>query len=182
MRSFTGLVVAGRHELAYVTFANGNNEIAVFDVAKGRAVKRFRTPGDRRRERRGLGPRGEIALSGTRGGISDLFLLDPCSGRVRQLTDDRFADLQPAWSPDGRTLAFASDRGGTDFDRLTYAPMRLATIDVESGTVRTLLVFEGAKHITPQFAPDARSLFLSPIATASVTSTGCRSRTTRSTR
>jgi hypothetical protein len=114
--------------------------------------------------RRRLGPTGQIALSGARGGISDIYLLDPSTARVRQLTNDRFADLQPAWSPDGRTIAFASDRGSTDFDRLMYGPMQLATIDVAACplgecAVRTLQVFHGAKHLTPQFAPDGRSLF-----------------------
>ena len=32
-------------------------------------------------------------------------------------------DIQPAWSPDGKTLAFATDRGpGTNFETLKYGP------------------------------------------------------------
>ena len=152
-------------QLAYVTIANGNNEIAIFDVARGHAVRRFALPGIGAVSDVAWGQRGEIALSGTRGGISDLFLLDPRSGHLRQLTNDRYADLQPAWSPDGRTLAFATDRAGTNLDKLTYGAMGLATIDVASCTtddscaVKLLPIFEGAKHITPQFAPDGHSLF-----------------------
>src|SRR5688572_31444819 len=32
------------------------------------------------------------------------------TGVVHQLTADAFADLHPAWSPDGRTIALATDR------------------------------------------------------------------------
>jgi hypothetical protein len=152
-------------QLAYVTFANGDNEIAIFDVARKRAVKRFNLGRVGAVSDVAWGPGGEIALAGTSGGISDIYLLDPRTGQLRQLTGDRFADLQPAWSPDGRTIAFATDRGGTDFDRLAYGPLQLATIDVATCPaagvcpVRLLPVFRGAKHITPQFAPDGRSLF-----------------------
>ena len=40
-----------------------------------------------------------------------LFLLDVPSGGVRQLTDGDADDGAPVWAPDGRRLAFISDRG-----------------------------------------------------------------------
>ena len=92
-----------------------------------------------------------IAFSGSKGGISDLYLYDLQSDRVEQLTNGREAELQPAWSPDGRTLAFVTDRGpGTDFTQLTFAPTRLATMDVASRAIRVLPGFVGARHINPQ--------------------------------
>jgi hypothetical protein len=151
-------------QLAYVTFANGDNEIAIFDIERKRAVKHFNLAGIGAVSDVAWGPSGELALSGTRGGISDIYLLDPKTGRVRQLTNDRFADLQPTWSPDGRTIAFTSDRGATDFERLTYGRLQLATIDLTACGqgpcgVRLLPVFHDAKHLSPQFSPDGRNLF-----------------------
>jgi imidazolonepropionase-like amidohydrolase/Tol biopolymer transport system component len=35
------------------------------------------------------------------------------SGTARRLTNDRFVEIDPTWSPDGRSLAFSSDRDGT---------------------------------------------------------------------
>ena len=94
------------------------------------------------------------------GGISDLYLVTLKGGAVRRLTNDRYAELHPAWSPDGKTLAFTTDRGpGTDFDALKYGPMNLALMDLSSGTVRQLDIFPGAKHINPQYAPDGRQLY-----------------------
>jgi Tol biopolymer transport system component/imidazolonepropionase-like amidohydrolase len=34
------------------------------------------------------------------------------SGVVRRLTNDRFVEMNPTWSPDGRSIAFSSDRDG----------------------------------------------------------------------
>jgi Tol biopolymer transport system component/imidazolonepropionase-like amidohydrolase len=35
------------------------------------------------------------------------------SGQANRLTNDRFVEIHPTWSPDGRSLAFSSDRDGT---------------------------------------------------------------------
>jgi len=93
------------------------------------------------------------------GGLSDLFLYDLEGDSLRRLTDDPFADLQPAWSPDGRTLAFATDRFDTDLARLQTAPYRIAMLDVGTGRVRPLAGFTGAKHLNPQWAPDGETLY-----------------------
>jgi serine/threonine protein kinase len=46
------------------------------------------------------------------GGMRDLFTASLDGGAAEPLTDDRPLDYDPAWSPDGRWLYFASDRGG----------------------------------------------------------------------
>src|SRR6266540_2941396 len=42
---------------------------------------------------------------------TNLWLVPYRGGRPRRLTHGRWSDTSPAWSPDGRTIAFASDRG-----------------------------------------------------------------------
>ena len=46
--------------------------------------------------------------------LGDLFLLDIGGGQARVLTSGVEWDMQPAFSPDGRKIAFTSDRGGGD--------------------------------------------------------------------
>ena len=50
----------------------------------------------------------------------------PTSGTLTPLTRDAFADLQPAWSPDGQRIAFATDRFSSQLDVLDIGPYRLA--------------------------------------------------------
>src|SRR5439155_796477 len=90
----------------------------------------------------------------------DLFLFDLNSKQVRQLTNDKYADLQPTFSPDGRTIAFVSDRGSEgSLDQLRFTGMSIATIDVETGRIRTLPLFAHSKSFDPHFAPDGESLY-----------------------
>ena len=147
---------------AYVVFADGDNQILVHDVRDNEVADRFRVAGVGAIKNTAWSPDGRsIAFSGIRGGISDLYVLDLATETVRQLTDDRYADLHPTWSPDGSTLAFATDRGpgGTDFEELSYAPMRLGLLDVTTGELDVRVPFPGAKHINPQYAPDGRTLY-----------------------
>jgi hypothetical protein len=147
---------------AFVTFVEGDNELAIFDVNRGRVVRRIGVEGVGALVNPAWSPDGRtIAFTGIKGGLSDLYVLDVETRQVRQLMSDRYADLQPAWSPDGRTLAFVTDRGpdGTNFETLEYGEMRLATIDVASAAITIVRPFVNAVHHNPQFSADGRSLY-----------------------
>ena len=100
-----------------------------------------------------------IAFSALVGGLSDLFVYDLATSSVRRLTTDAFAELQPAWSPDGRAIAFSTDRFSGNMRDLEIGNMRLAVMDVASGSVRSIGGFEDAKNINPQWAADGQSLY-----------------------
>jgi Tol biopolymer transport system component/imidazolonepropionase-like amidohydrolase len=46
--------------------------------------------------------------------LGDLYTMPVTGGRATRLTSGMATDLQARWSPDGRSIAFTSDRGGTD--------------------------------------------------------------------
>ena len=148
-------------KFAYVVYADGDNEIAILDVASRNVERRVKVAGVGALKDPAWSPDGRtIAFTGISGGISDLYLVDVDGGTARQLTNDRYADIQPVWSPDGRRIAFSSDRGpGTSFDRLTFAEPRLALYDLDSGEIETLTLFPDAKHVNPAWAPDGESLY-----------------------
>ncbi|MEM8598403.1 MAG: peptidase S9 [Bacteroidota bacterium] len=146
---------------AYVVFAEGDNEIAVLDVASRNVVQRLKVDGVTAIKDPAWGPDGEtIAFTGRKGGVSNLYTVTVDGGQARQLTNDRYTELQAQWSPDGRTLVYATDEvPETSFERLRFGPMRLALLDVESGEQTLLPHFDGAKHINPQWSPDGRSIY-----------------------
>ena len=61
--------------------------------------------------------------------VGDLWLADLATGGVSKLTDDPAIDMSPAFSPDGKTVAFVSDRGGkSDIWTITLANQKLAQV------------------------------------------------------
>ena len=78
----------------------------------------------------------------------DLYLVDSQGGEARQLTTNPYYDYAPVWSPDGKTLAFASDRQG-NFDIYTVSP---------DGGVPRRVTTHSAKETPWTFTPDGKSI------------------------
>jgi Tol biopolymer transport system component len=47
--------------------------------------------------------------------LGDIWVM-PVGGEPRNVTNDRYLDAEPAWSPDGTRLVYSSDRGGALLD------------------------------------------------------------------
>jgi hypothetical protein len=146
-------------KFAFIVFADGDHQISIIDINTRNVERRISVRGVGAVQSVSWSPDGgSLAFSGLGGGLSDLYLLDLASGNVRQLTNDRYANLHPAWSPDGRTIAFVTD-AATDLDGLVYGKMRIALFDVAANQSRLLDLFPSGKHVNPQFAPDGASLY-----------------------
>jgi hypothetical protein len=84
----------------------------------------------------------------TRGGFRDIRIVDVETGRFFAIAHDRAQDMQPSWSPDGKTVFFSSDRTGI---HNVYA------YDLETHDVRQITnVLFGA--FMPEVSPDGRTL------------------------
>jgi Tol biopolymer transport system component len=146
---------------AFIVYANGDNHITILNTANGDVVRRFQPDGVGAVYNVAWHPDGrQLVFTGGQGGVSDLYLADVETGRVRRLTNDKYADLQPNFSPDGRTIVFATDRHPeTSFERLTFGDLQIGMLDVQTGAVTVLQAFPTGKHINPQFSPDGRSVY-----------------------
>ena len=145
---------------AFVTYDQGENEIAIADVSSGNVEETYAVDGLGAVFGLAWSPGGErIAFSGSDGGVTDLYLLDLSSRDIEALTDDRYAEWHPEWSPDGSTLVFATDRGpATDLDILQFGEPGLGFLDVATGETEVRRYVD-SKHIDPAFGPDGQSLY-----------------------
>lgn len=86
----------------------------------------------------------------------DLWVLDLASGRHRRLTSDHAMVMQPAWSPDGRRIAFTGAVAEGD------AEPRLWVVDVDGATCDEVCAGEldVADPETVQWSDDGRGLLL----------------------
>ena len=54
----------------------------------------------------------QIAFASNRDGDNEIYVMDPDGGNLRRLTNNSDGDRDPVWSPDGKRIAFKSDRDG----------------------------------------------------------------------
>jgi hypothetical protein len=140
--------------------SGGRPVLDLYDVERARIEREVRLPQLGEILTPSLSPDGhQVVFSAVSGGLTDLFIYDLQTNSLVRLTADRFAELQPAWSPDGKTIAFATDRFTTKLDDLAIGPYGLALIDPATGHVSSVPGFEGAKHLNPQWSPDGASLY-----------------------
>jgi TolB protein len=85
----------------------------------------------------------KLAIVGSVDGVSEIFTATT-SGGLTRLTKDRHIDVGPSWSPDGRQIAFVSDRTG--------AP-QIYVMNADGSGVRRL-TYDGAYNTSPSWSPD----------------------------
>jgi Tol biopolymer transport system component len=83
----------------------------------------------------------------TSGGLH-LYAVDAQGNDVRQLTHGESADHDPAWSPDGREIAFVREVGADKF---------IAVLDFDSGAIRRITA-ETFSAFDPAWSPDGERI------------------------
>jgi len=83
-----------------------------------------------------------------------IFVADVASGKSRQLTDGVHYEHSIAWSPEGREIAYVSNRAQDDDQFFNYD---LFTLDSTTGESRQLTATESAEY-RPHYSPDGKSI------------------------
>ncbi|HEU5304503.1 MAG TPA: DPP IV N-terminal domain-containing protein [Gemmatimonadales bacterium] len=145
--------------LAFAAKRGARDVIVIVDVKRNKEVERIELKLSGVTTPAWSPDGGELVFTGYDGGQSDLFVISRDGSGLRRLTQDKYADLHPVWSPDGKTIAFATDRGAeTNFKTLAIGNMRIALYDLDTGAVEVLDQMERGKNVSPQWAPDGRSV------------------------
>lgn len=144
--------------LAFTAQRAGRDVLYLLDVATRKTRRRVDLPLDAVTAPSFSPDDRRMVFSGTMGGVTDLYVIDVDGKNLRRLTNDIFGDLQPSWSPDGKKIAFASDRAPpTDLAKLYFAKWQIALIDAETGAVE-IVPGQAGHNLNPSWSPDGRSI------------------------
>ncbi len=103
-----------------------------------------------------------IAFAAVKDGRSDLYVVAP-DGALTRLTDDTWDEKEPCWAPDGKRIAFSSDRGNPVVllanppEAGAFGATSIWEIDVETKATRKVVDTSGQDSY-PTWAPDGQSL------------------------
>ena len=86
---------------------------------------------------------------------TDLFMADLGTGEIRDLVRREGIDTTPRFSPDGRTIAFLSTEGSTEWIANWY----LCTVPAGGGAPLNLIPDFGEFLFSPQWSPDGRTIY-----------------------
>jgi TolB protein len=129
----------------YVSYRDGNPRLYAADVNCHQQPRGCRFNDERIMRSAGFGswppswsPDGRtLAFTATLRGDTELFLAESncptvstdCMENIRRITDNTFADYAPVWSPNGKQIAFISNRDGVN---------ELYLLDIATDEIRRL--------------------------------------------
>lgn len=145
-----GQAWAGSRQLAFISNRDGNDKTYILDVDHllERKLSDLRVSGCCL----SWSPDGETLtlVSDGSGGNSDIYLINPLGHNLRQLTRTSRQDGAPVWSPDGKQIAFVSNRDGN---------FEIYVMNADGSEQRRVLHTDWPDY-SPVWSPDGTTLAL----------------------
>ncbi len=92
---------------------------------------------------------GKIVFTSNRTGNDEIFIMKPDGSEQTNLTNNPLHDSSPAWSPDGRKIAFVRYDGSSSFD--------IYTMNID-GSNQVRLTNAGTSSYWPNWSPDGTKI------------------------
>ncbi len=148
---------------AFVGVSKGNNILIIKEAETGKTVLETEIDGLPAFTNPAWSPDGKtIVMTGLFEGQVDLYAFDVKTRKIRQLTNDPYSEMQPAWAADGKKIVFATDRLSYEKGRYNGKfTFNLATIDPDGGNPENIEVFPGADNLNPKLDTAGNIIFMS---------------------
>jgi hypothetical protein len=147
-------------KFAFSVFSKGRNRMLVVDVPDGRIVNDISMGKAEQFSNLSWSPDGKnVVFQGLSEGQSDLYMYNFDSKKVTQLTNDKYSDYQPNFSKDGKRVILSSDRATYDTKLSQDITFNLAELDIATGKVTDIKVFDGANNLNPQYSSDGTQVY-----------------------
>ncbi|HEY1774432.1 MAG TPA: Tol-Pal system beta propeller repeat protein TolB [Gammaproteobacteria bacterium] len=137
-------------QLAYVSFEGIQPAIFMQTLATGQRTLLSKQTGVNGAP--SFSPDGKsLALTlSTRPGNQNIYVMDLATKKLRRVTTSDATDTEASWSPDGQSLYFTSDRGGSP---------QIYKISVQGGEPQRI-TFDGNYNADAHVSPDGKSLVM----------------------
>ena len=98
-----------------------------------------------------------IAFMSDRDGNWEIYVMDADGGNQRRLTNNPSRDISPSWSPDGKRIAFESDRDGHPDVIPGWFTSEIYVMDNDGGNQQKL-TNNPSRDTSPSWSPDGKRI------------------------
>jgi len=147
-------------KFAFSIFSKGRNKMMVVEIPSGKVLGEISMGKAEQFSNLTWSPDGDhVAFQALSEGQGDLYMYSFRDKKVTQLTNDKYSDYQPSFSRDGKKIIFASDRTTYDKSQSQDISFNLAELDIATGKVTDIKVFDGANNLNPVYSSDGTQVY-----------------------
>ncbi len=147
-------------KFAFSVFSHGRNRMLIVNIPNGGVSADISMEKAEQFSNLSWSPNGnDIVFQGMSDGQGDLYMYSFDTKKVRQLTNDKYSDYQPSFSRDGRRVIFSSDRTTYDKSLSQDITFNLAELDLATGKIANINVFNGANNLDPEYSSDGKQIY-----------------------